>query len=79
VSDALLDAALAGMRVSSDGDLVGIPTPEVRAASTAGLCDVRATALWPAIADAQLPILLLLGTEPAALRTQIRDVSSRLP
>jgi pimeloyl-ACP methyl ester carboxylesterase len=70
VTEALLDAALAGMRLSEEGDLVGIPTPEVRAASMAGLCDVRATTLWPAIAESRLPILLLLGSEPAELRTQ---------
>jgi pimeloyl-ACP methyl ester carboxylesterase len=70
VTEAMLDAALAGMRVSDEGELVGIPAPEVRAASMAGLCDVRASALWPAIAASRLPILLLLGSEPAELRAQ---------
>ena len=54
-----------------DGNrLVGIPTPEARAAAMAGVCDVRATSTWPALAAAGVPILLLLASEPPELGAQ---------
>jgi pimeloyl-ACP methyl ester carboxylesterase len=60
----LLEAFRAGLR-EEDGKLVGIPTPEARASAMAGLMDTRVSASWPAIAEAGIPILLLLATEPA--------------
>jgi pimeloyl-ACP methyl ester carboxylesterase len=65
----LLEAFRAGLR-EEDGKLVGIPTPEVRASAMTGLMDTRVTASWPAIAEAGIPILLLLATEPAETREQ---------
>ena len=67
VTPELLEAFRAGLR-EEDGELVGIPTPEVRASAMAGLMDTRVTASWPAIAEARIPILLLLATEPAESR-----------
>lgn len=65
----LLEAFRAGLR-EENGELVGIPTPEARASAMAGLMDTRVSASWPAIAEAGIPILLLLATEPAATREQ---------
>jgi pimeloyl-ACP methyl ester carboxylesterase len=65
----LLEAFRAGLR-EEDGELVGIPTPEARASAMAGLMDTRVSASWPAIAEAGIPILLLLATEPAETREQ---------
>ena len=70
VPDVLVDAMREGMRVDDGGALVGIPTPEVRAAAISSLCDVRASSTWNTIAGAGIPILLLLATVPAELREQ---------
>ena len=59
----LLDAVRAGVR-EEDGELVGIVTPEVRGAVLHGITKMRVTENWPAIAEAGIPILLLLATEP---------------
>jgi pimeloyl-ACP methyl ester carboxylesterase len=66
---ALLEAFRAGLR-QEGGELVGIPTPEARASAMTGLMDTRVSATWPAIAEAGIPILLLLATEPAETREQ---------
>jgi pimeloyl-ACP methyl ester carboxylesterase len=65
----LLEALKAGIR-EQDGELVGIVTPEVRGAVMHGIMQVRVTETWPAIADAGIPVLLLLATEPDATRVQ---------
>lgn len=60
---------LAGVR-EEDGLLVGIPSPETRAAALKSICDVRASSTWPGFAAAGTPILLLLATEPESAREQ---------
>jgi pimeloyl-ACP methyl ester carboxylesterase len=65
----LLAAFRAGLRKEGDV-LVGIPTPEARASAMTGLMDTRVSASWPAIAEAGIPILLALATEPAEARTE---------
>jgi pimeloyl-ACP methyl ester carboxylesterase len=67
-TSALLEAFRAGLR-EEDGELVGIPTPEARASAMAGLMKSRVSASWPAIAEAGIPILLLLAAEPAETRS----------
>src|SRR5215210_6270364 len=63
LTDELVTSFFAGVR-EEDGALVGIPTPETRAAAMQSISDVRASSFWPALADAGTPILLLLATEP---------------
>jgi pimeloyl-ACP methyl ester carboxylesterase len=63
VTPQLLEAVRAGLR-EEDGELVGIVTPEVRGAVLHGITKMRVTENWPAIAEAGIPILLLLATEP---------------
>ncbi|HEY7708075.1 MAG TPA: alpha/beta hydrolase [Gaiellaceae bacterium] len=65
----LLEAFRAGLR-AEDGALVSIVTPEVRASAVQGLMATRVTESWPAIAEAGIPILLLLATEPEQTRQQ---------
>ena len=72
----LLEIFRAGVR-EEDGELVGIPTPEVRAAAMWGLIDTRVSETWPAIAEAGIPILLLLATEPAEMREQNDEAARR--
>lgn len=59
----LLEAFRAGLR-EEDGELVGIVTPEVRGAVLHGITKMRVKSYWPVIAEAGIPILLLLATEP---------------
>ena len=63
VTSEYLEAVKAGLR-EQDGELVGIVTPEVRGAVLHGITKMRVTENWPAIAEAGIPILLLLATEP---------------
>ena len=70
LTEELVASFLAGVRETDDGTLVGIPTPESRAAAMKSICDVRASSLWHALARAGVPILELLATEPESAREQ---------
>src|SRR5919109_2929875 len=76
VTPELLETFRAGLR-EENGELVGIPTPEVRAAAMWGLIETRVSETWPAIAEAGIPILLLLATEPAEMREQNDEAARR--
>ena len=82
VTPELLEAFRAGIR-EEDGMLVGIPTPEVRGAVMHGIMQVRVTETWPALAEADIPILLLLATEPEETGEQneqaAEEFAKRLP
>ena len=67
VTPALLEVFRAGVR-EQDGELVGIVAPEVRGAALHGLMETRVSSSWPAIAEAGIPILLFVATEPEELR-----------
>jgi pimeloyl-ACP methyl ester carboxylesterase len=69
VTPELVEAVKAGFR-EEDGDLVNITNPEVRGAALYGVTQVRVKDSWPAIAEAGIPILLLLATEPEETRRQ---------
>jgi pimeloyl-ACP methyl ester carboxylesterase len=67
VTPELLEAFRAGLR-EERGELLSSVTPEVRGAAMHGITQVRVTDSFDAIADAGIPILLLLATEPAETR-----------
>jgi pimeloyl-ACP methyl ester carboxylesterase len=69
ITPELMEAFRAGLR-EEDGQLVSIVTPETRASAMYGLMGTRVTESWPAIAEARIPILLLLATEPQETREQ---------
>jgi pimeloyl-ACP methyl ester carboxylesterase len=71
ITPELLEAFRAGLR-EEDGQLVSIVTPETRASAMYGLMGTRVTESWPTIAEARIPILLLLATEPRETREQNR-------
>jgi pimeloyl-ACP methyl ester carboxylesterase len=71
ITPEVMEMFRAGLRQDGD-ELVSIVTPEVRASAMWGLMETRVTESWPAIADAGIPILLLLATEPAETREQNR-------
>ena len=76
VTPELLEAFRAGVR-DEGGELVSIVTPEVRGAAMNGLMETRVTASWAAIAEAGIPILLLVATEPPELRARSEEALPR--
>ena len=82
VTAELLEAFRAGLR-DDNGQLVSIVTPEVRASAMYGLMGTRVTESWPAIAEAGIPILLLLATEPEEMlelnRRAVGPFADRFP
>ncbi len=71
ITPELMEAFRAGLREEGD-QLVSIVTPETRASAMRGLMGTRVTESWPVIAEAEIPILLLLATEPEETGEQNR-------
>lgn len=71
VTPALVDAIRAGIRETPSGP-APIVTPEARGAAMQGAVDERPSRSWPVLADAAVPVLLLLATEPAEARERNR-------
>ena len=67
VTPALVEAIRAGIRETPSGP-EPIVTPEARGAAMQGAVDERPSRSWPVLADAAVPVLLLLATEPAEAR-----------
>jgi len=65
----LVEAIRAGVRETQAGP-EPIVTPEVRGAAMQGAVDERPSRSWPVLADAAVPVLLLLATEPADTRAR---------
>jgi pimeloyl-ACP methyl ester carboxylesterase len=73
----LLQAVEAGIRVLADGSIEGIPTPETGAAAMQGAVAERPSASWPGLADASVPVHLLLATEPEEARVRSEEAAER--
>jgi pimeloyl-ACP methyl ester carboxylesterase len=73
----LLQAVEAGIRVLADGSIEGVPTAETRAAAMQGAVAERPSASWPVLADAGVPVLLLLATEPEEGRGRNEEAAER--
>ena len=69
VTPALVEAIRAGVRETSTGP-EPIVSPEARGAAMQGAVDERPSRSWPVLADAAVPVLLLLATEPAEARAR---------
>ena len=67
------------MRERPDGVVEPVVTPETRAAAMQGLIRERPSASWPVLADAAVPVLLLLATEPEETSDAERRGRRRLP
>ena len=74
ITPELMEAFRAGL-LEEGGELVSIVRPETRASAMHGLMDTRVTDSWPAIAEAGIPILLLLATEPEETGEQNRSAA----
>ncbi len=68
LTDALLQGAEPGFRERPDGSVEPVVSAEARAAAMQGLIRTRPSASWPVLADAGVPVLLLLATEPQETR-----------
>ena len=68
LTDSLRDGVRAGVREEPDGSIVGIPTAETSGAARHGLAGLRVSDSWSRIAEAGIPVLALLATQPAELR-----------
>ena len=68
VTDLLLAALEPAVREQPDGSLEPVVTPRIRAAVRHAMVRERSSLRWPLLADARLPVLLLLATEPAETR-----------
>jgi pimeloyl-ACP methyl ester carboxylesterase len=68
----LTEAYIAGlgpaMRETASGALAPVAEPSTRAAAQHGMVSERSLDRWSALADADVPALLLLATEPEAVR-----------
>jgi len=84
---ALTGAYVAGLdpavRESGDGSVTPVVTAQTRAAAQHGMLGERSLSRWPALAAADVPVLLLLATEPEQVRAAneegARDVAARHP
>jgi pimeloyl-ACP methyl ester carboxylesterase len=68
LTESLRDAVRAGVREEEDGSVVGIPTAETSGAARHGLAGLRVSGTWPRLAEAGIPVLVLLATKPDELR-----------
>jgi pimeloyl-ACP methyl ester carboxylesterase len=70
LTDAFLEAVEPGLRERPDGSVEPVVTAETRAAAMQGLIRTRPSESWPVLADAGVPVLLLLAGEPPETREQ---------
>jgi pimeloyl-ACP methyl ester carboxylesterase len=68
VTELLLAALEPAVREQPDGSLDAVVTGRVRAAARHGMVRERPSQRWSTLADAGLPVLLLLATEPTETR-----------
>jgi pimeloyl-ACP methyl ester carboxylesterase len=67
-----------GFDVAPDGRISRIASSIALAASRQGLMRGRASDAWPAVADATIPTLVLLATEPAEQRESNAEAGERM-
>ena len=77
VTPTLIEALRAGVRVRPDGSVEPIVSPETRAAALQGAVAERPSRSWPVVADAAIPVLLLLATEPEETLRQNEAAAER--
>jgi pimeloyl-ACP methyl ester carboxylesterase len=68
VTDLLLAALEPAVREQPDGSLLAVVAPRTRAAARHGMVRERSSQRWPVLAAEDMPVLLLLATEPTETR-----------
>jgi pimeloyl-ACP methyl ester carboxylesterase len=71
------EAVLEGLRVEADGSVIGVTTPEVRAAAMYWLTRERPSDTWAALEEGGVPAVLFLATEPPELREPNEQAAER--
>jgi pimeloyl-ACP methyl ester carboxylesterase len=78
VTELLLAALGPAVRHRADGALVPVVAARTMAGARNGMVAERSSARWPALADARLPVLLLLADEPPEVRDRNRAAATRM-
>ena len=78
VTDLLLDALQPAVRTRLDGALVPVVTARTMAGARHGMVRERCSERWPVLAEAGVPVLLLLADEPAEVRERNASAASRM-
>lgn len=78
VTDLLLAAVEPAVRPRHDGALLPVVSARTMAGARHGMVRERSSARWPAIAEAGLPVLLLLADEPPEVRERNASAAERM-
>ena len=78
VTDLLLDALEPAVRTRPDGALVPVVAARTMAGARHGMVRERCSERWPVLAEAGVPVLLLLADEPAEVRERNASAASRM-
>jgi pimeloyl-ACP methyl ester carboxylesterase len=78
VTDLLLAALGPAVRTRDDGSLVPVVSARTVAGARHGMVRERSSARWPALAEAGVPVLLLLADEPAEVRDRNAAAAERM-
>ena len=78
VTDLLLAAMAPAVRTREDGALVPVVSARTVAGARHGMVRERSSARWPVLAEAGVPVLLLLADEPAEVRDRGAAAAARM-
>ena len=78
VTDLLLAALEPAVRPRPDGALVPVVSARTMAGARHGMVRERSSARWPVLAEAGVPVLLLLADEPAEVRDRNAAAAARM-
>ena len=78
VTDLLLAALAPAVRTREDGALVPVVSARTVAGVRHGMVRERSSARWPVLAEAGVPVLLLLADEPAEVRDRGAAAAARM-
>ena len=78
VTDLLLAALAPAVRTRDDGALVPVVSARTVAGARHGMVHERSSARWPVLAEAGVPVLLLLADEPAEVRDRGAAAAARM-
>ena len=78
VTDLLLAALEPAVRERPDGSLVPVVDARTVAAARHGMVRERSSSRWPALAGGDVPVLLLLATEPPEARERNTTAAARM-
>jgi hypothetical protein len=78
VTDLLLAAVAPAVRTRADGALVPVVSARTVAGARHGMVRERSSGRWPVLAEAGVPVLLLLADEPPEVRARTAAGAERM-